>query len=121
MITKPIIDIDVVIQKSHFEETKTRLEEIGFSHLGDLRIAGREAFDLVDSVLGCQFPPHHLYVCDTESNSLHRHIAFREYLRGHPNAADEYSKIKLKLVKRHSRDREKYFRGKDSLVRPLMK
>lgn len=120
MIAKPIIDIDVVIQKSHFEKTKTCLEEIGYSHLGDLGIAEREAFDLVDIELRRQFPPHHLYVCDTESNELHRHIAFREYLRAHPDAADEYSTIKLDLVKRHSGNREKYIQGKDSQVRKIL-
>ena len=120
MVAKPIIDIDVVIQKSHFEETKTCLEEVGYSHLGDLGIAGREAFDLVDPELRRQFPPHHLYVCDMESNELHRHIAFREYLRAHPDAADEYSKIKLDLVKRQSGDREKYTQGKESLVRRIL-
>ena len=85
MIAKPIIDIDVVIQKSHFEKTKTCLEEIGYSHLGDLGIAEREAFDLVDIELRRQFPPHHLYVCDTEILhcedwliSLHHHRLRRE-------------------------------------------
>ena len=120
MIAKPIIDIDIVIQKSHFVETKTCLEEIGYSHLGNLGIEGREAFDLVEAELRNRFPPHHLYVCYKESDELHRHIAFREYLRAHPGVADEYSKIKLDLVKRHSGDREKYIRGKDGLVREIL-
>jgi GrpB-like predicted nucleotidyltransferase (UPF0157 family) len=120
MIAKPIIDIDVVIQKSRFEETRVRLEEIGYSHLGDLGIAGREAFDLIDPELRHQLPPHHLYVCNTESDELHRHIAFREYLRSHPRAADEYSTIKLDLVKRHSGNRERYIEDKDSLVKRIL-
>jgi len=120
MVAKPIIDTDVVIQLSEFEEVKLRLEAIGYLHVGDLGILSREVFDLTNLELKQQLPPHHLYVCDIHSVELHRHIAFRDYLREHSEVANEYSKIKIHLVKIFSGDREKYIQGKDSLVRAIL-
>ena len=41
---KPIIDIDIVIERAVFDVIKKRLSEIGYQHVGDLGIEGREAF-----------------------------------------------------------------------------
>jgi GrpB-like predicted nucleotidyltransferase (UPF0157 family) len=120
MVAKPIIDFDIVIRMSDFEEIQSRLEVIGYVHQGDLGIPEREAFTLHDLELKKRLPPHHLYVCDIQSKELHRHIAFRNYLHEHPEEAVEYSKIKEQLVKEHSGDREMYIQGKDSLVRGIL-
>jgi GrpB-like predicted nucleotidyltransferase (UPF0157 family) len=118
MVAKPIIDI--VIRLSDFNEIKSSLETIGYEHQEDLGIPEREAFALQDLELNKQIPPHHLYICDIHSKELHRHIAFRNYLREHPEEAVEYSKIKEHFVKEHSGDRELYIQGKDSLVREIL-
>ena len=120
IIAKPIIDFDIVIRKSDFEEVRSRLEEIGYVHQGDLGIPEREAFALTNIELREQLPAHHLYVCDIHSKELHRHIAFREYLCDHPEDAKAYSEIKVHLVKEHSGDRELYIEGKDQLVQEIL-
>jgi len=89
---KPIIDIDIVIRDySWFEAVVSALKAIGYYHEGDLGIAGREAFgyDGKDHL-----QKHHLYVCAQDSAELKRHLAFRDYLRSHPEAVNEYSRIK---------------------------
>ena len=120
MIAKPIIDFDIVIQISDFEEIKSKLEVIGYVHQGDLGIPEREAFALRNLELKEQLPPHHLYVCDMYSKELHRHIAFRDYLCEHPEAAKKYSELKVHLVKEHSGDRDMYIEGKDQLVQEIL-
>ncbi len=120
MIAKPIIDLDIVIHISDSEDIKSRLETIGYVHQGDLGIPEREAFALSDLKLKKRQPPHHLYVCDIHSKELRRHIAFREYLREHPEDAMKYSELKVRLVKEHSGDRELYITGKDYLVKELV-
>ncbi|KXH70489.1 MAG: hypothetical protein AM326_04395, partial [Candidatus Thorarchaeota archaeon SMTZ-45] len=117
---KPIIDIDIVIRWLDFDRIKSNLEKIGYVHLGDLGITGREVFDLRDLELKRQLPNHHLYVCDQHSEELHRHIAFRDYLREHPAVANEYSNIKMHLVEMYSGNRERYIQGKDILVREIL-
>jgi len=89
---KPIIDIDIVIRDySWFEAVVSALKAIGYYHEGDLGISGREAFryDGKDHL-----QKHHLYVCAQDSAELKRHLAFRDYLRSHPKAVNEYSRIK---------------------------
>jgi GrpB-like predicted nucleotidyltransferase (UPF0157 family) len=120
MIAKPIIDFDIVIRISDFDEIRNRLEVIGYSHQGDLGIPEREAFVLTNDELKEQLPPHHLHVCDINSKELHRHIAFRDYLREHPEDAGKYSELKIHLVNEHSGDRELYIQGKDCLVREIL-
>ncbi len=120
MVAKPIIDFDIVIRISDFEDVRLRLEETGYVHQGDLGIPEREAFALHNLQLKKQLPPHHLYVCDFHSKELHRHIIFRDYLREYPEDADEYSKLKIHLVKEHSGDRESYIQGKACLVQEIL-
>jgi GrpB-like predicted nucleotidyltransferase (UPF0157 family) len=120
IIAKPIIDFDIVIRISDFEEIKSKLEAIGYTHQGDQGIPEREAFALQNLELKERLPPHHLYVCDINSKELHRHIAFRDYLCEHPEDAKKYSEIKVCLIKEQSFDRELYIECKDHLVQEIL-
>ena len=89
---KPIIDIDVVIaDRSVLGQAVTALETIGYRHEGDLGIPGREAFKYDGKE---HLRRHHLYVCTKDSAELKRHITFRDFLRSHPEAVREYSRVK---------------------------
>ena len=89
---KPIIDIDVVIRDdSLLDAVIDALGKIGYRHEGNLGIAGREAFKYDGKE---HLRKHHLYVCPLDSAELKRHIAFRDYLRSHPEAVRAYSRIK---------------------------
>ena len=103
---KPIIDIDVVIKDYNaLKDTISALEKIGYQYEGDLGIPGREAFryDGKDHL-----KKHHLYVCPADSPELKRHIAFRNYLRTHPDAVRKYSLIKEEGAKKYPDDIERY-------------
>ena len=90
---KPIIDIDVVIKDyTVLEDVVSALGKIGYQHEGNLGIVGREAFKYDGKE---HLKKHHLYVCPEDSPELRRHIAFRDYLRAHPEAVREYSRIIL--------------------------
>jgi len=92
MSAKPIIDLDVEIRSmDDFSMVKARLAAIGYEHEGDLGIGGREAFCYNGKPA---LQKHHLYVCPSDSPELYRHLTFRNYLRGHPAAVAEYSRIK---------------------------
>jgi Uncharacterized conserved protein len=90
LAAKPIIDIDIVIDKN-FEEIKQELEIIGYFHEGDLGIPGREAFRYENKP---HLMKHHLYVCNKENEELHRHITFRNYLQQHQEDKEKYNTIK---------------------------
>ena len=42
------------------------------------------------------------------------HLLFRDYLRAHPEAADEYARLKRGLAARFRDDRASYTRGKQT-------
>jgi len=51
---------------------------------------------------------HHLYVCPTGGGELHRHLAFRDALRGDAELRREYECVKISIAKRAGSDRKVY-------------
>ena len=114
MHAKPIIDLDVVIDDaSVLGEVIDALARIGYRHEGDLGIAGREAFRYEG---GEPLPAHHLYVCPKDSPELARHLAFRDYLRAHPETAGAYSRIKEEGAARYPDDIGMYIAYKSAFI-----
>ncbi len=114
---KPIIDLDVVIRDdSLLDAVISGLGQIGYSHEGNLGIPGREAFRYDGRT---HLPKHHLYVCPQDSPELKRHTAFRDYLRAHPEAAAEYSRIKEEGAVLYPQDIEKYIEYKAPFIRRI--
>ena len=114
---KPIIDLDVVIRDgSVFEAAASALREIGYRHEGDLGIAGREAFAYEGKE---HLREHHLYVCPQDSPELRRHVAFREYLRSHPEEAREYGRVKEEAAALWPYDIEQYAGHKSRYIESL--
>ena len=116
---KPIIDIDVVIKDySIFPEVVKRLEEIGYHHEGDQGIPTREAFKYDGKE---HLMKHHLYVCAKDSAELKRHLAFRDYLRSHPEAVSEYSHVKEEGAKLYPDNMDKYMEYKSPVIQKIYK
>jgi GrpB-like predicted nucleotidyltransferase (UPF0157 family) len=114
---KPIIDIDVVIAgQKQLPEVIKRLEAIGYEYEGDLGIPGREAFRYEGKE---HLRKHHLYVCPEDSPELKRHIAFRDYLRAHPAAVREYSRIKEEGAALYPRDIDRYIEHKSPFINKI--
>lgn len=62
---------------------------------------------------------HHLHVCEAGSKHESRHVAVRDFLRGHPDEAAAYAALKRDLVARAPEDRLAYIEGKDAYVTAL--
>lgn len=114
---KPCIDIDIVIRDySVFDELVRLLDAIGYIHEGDLGIKDRQAFKYTDKP---HLRSHHLYVCPQNSEELMRHVAFRDYLRAHPNARAKYSAVKEKAAELFPNDINGYMAYKSSCIEEL--
>ena len=114
---KPIIDIDVVIKDySGLGDVVSALGRIGYQHEGNLGIAGREAFKYDGKE---HLQKHHLYVCPEDSPELKRHLAFRDYLRTHPAAIWEYSRIKKEGAELYPDDIERYIKHKSPFIEKI--
>lgn len=119
LCAKPCIDIDVVIKDySFFDAAVKGLEGIGYIYEGDLGIKDREAFKYSDKP---HLPKHHLYVCPKDSNELHRHITFRDFLRNNPEALKKYSEVKKKGAELYPYDIDKYIEYKSPCIEELYK
>ena len=111
---KPIIDIDVVIEDySIFDKVVAALGKIGYHHEGDGGIPQREVFDYEGKE---HLRDHHLYVCPKDSPELKRHVSFRDYLRAHPEAVAEYSRIKKEAAELYPHDIDRYIEHKSPLI-----
>ena len=122
LTAKPIVDLDIVIgSEVDLPSVILLLSELGYVHLGDLGIDGREAFGRLTSEVPRlskprQWFPHNLYVCTKDSRELRRHIGFREYLRGNPSEASKYGDLKRQLALRYRYDIDGYVEGKSTFI-----
>jgi GrpB-like predicted nucleotidyltransferase (UPF0157 family) len=55
---------------------------------------------------------HHVHMVSVSGDYWAEHLLFRDYLRTHPQAAEEYGKLKRGLAGRHRLDRDAYRAGK---------
>jgi len=123
---KPILDVDVEIaSREDLVECIRRLARLGYRPLGDLGIAGREAFerdgpDVPRDGRGRSWPEHHLYVCASDAAELRRHLLLRDFLRANPARAAGYAALKQSLAARYREDREGYTRGKSDLIASML-
>ena len=117
LAAKPIIDLDIVISGYEvLEQVCALLAAIGYEHEGNLGIEGREAFRYSGKE---HLQKHHLYVCPQDSRELGRHLAFRDYLRNHPDAVQEYAAVKLQAAAEHPQDIDGYIAAKSPCIEAI--
>ena len=115
---KPVIDLDIVIEKDKFAIIKELLNKKGYEHEGDLGIEGREAFSYSGKE---ELMTHHLYVCPKDSKELFKHITFRDFLKNNPALAAEYSKVKEQAAVLYPDDIDKYMEFKSEIIEKIYK
>lgn len=126
LAAKPIIDMDIITDKEeNVEIIINTLSNLGYIHLGEMGIKGRQAFKRASSEvpyddnvsLWCQ---HHLYVCVRGCASLENHLKLREYLKKNPEAALEYGNLKKRLSKKHEYDIDTYVEEKTPFITRIL-
>jgi GrpB-like predicted nucleotidyltransferase (UPF0157 family) len=63
---------------------------------------------------------HHLHMVEPDSNFFKVQIAFRDYMRLHPEARDEYASLKLDLAQKFRHDREAYTDAKSAFINAIL-
>jgi len=116
LAAKPIVDVDVVVRRDEdLADARTRLSAAGYTSLGDLGVAGREAFRAPPGA-----PRHHLYVCASGAAALRAHLLLRDALRADPDLAVAYGTLKAELAERFRDDRDSYTEGKSAFIRSVL-
>ncbi|MEX0271723.1 GrpB family protein [Leptolyngbyaceae cyanobacterium UHCC 1019] len=112
---KPIIDILVEVNDlAQVEARNAAMEALGYEVMGEFGIAGRRYFRK-HNAMGDR--THHVHIFEYGSPESDRHLAFRDYMIAHPEAAQHYSQLKRSLAAKFPNHRESYMDGKDSFIR----
>jgi GrpB-like predicted nucleotidyltransferase (UPF0157 family) len=118
LAAKPIIDIDVVVESEQLiGPTIALIESAGYTWVGDLDVAGREAFDAPpDSA----FARHHLYLV-VENNRAHcDHWLLREALMDDSDTREAYAHVKRANVEASGGDINRYVALKARFVADVL-
>jgi len=115
LTAKPIIDLDIVVGQEEHKQAISDLARMGYQHRGDLGIPQREAFVAPWGPIS-----HHVYVCPPESVALANHLAVRDFLRNHPEAARQYGELKVRLAEKHPDDIDAYVEGKSEFLLKIL-
>jgi len=117
---KPIIDIMVAVNRlSDAEKCIKPLQRIGYKYQPEheTSIPERRFFHKGN-------PPkeqhYHLHMVERTSDFWKRHLLFRDYLRTHPKAAQEYYDLKKRLAIEYDTDREGYTEAKTSFIESIV-
>ncbi|MFD1953281.1 GrpB family protein [Paenibacillus thailandensis] len=117
LAAKPIIDVMPIVQNIHLiDQYKECMISNGYEPKGENGIPGRRYF-----VKGGHNRSHHIHIYDAGNPQIQRHLAFRDYLRAHPDAAREYGELKTKLASQFPHDITAYIKGKAKFVEKIDK
>jgi GrpB-like predicted nucleotidyltransferase (UPF0157 family) len=118
MYAKPIIDILVEVQDiESIDAINQEMSERGYVPKGEFGIPRRRFF-----IKGTEESrTHHVHVFQAGDPEFGRHLAFRDYLRAHPEEADAYSQLKQELARRFPHDIDGYMAGKNDLIKETEK
>jgi GrpB-like predicted nucleotidyltransferase (UPF0157 family) len=115
LAAKPIIDLmPLVTDLADLDRDRQSVETLGYNWHGELGLPGGRYCTLSDEA-GIRLVQLHFF--KTDSSHVERHIAFRDYLRAHPNAASAYEKEKRRARDLHPNDSHAYTDEKTAWIR----
>jgi GrpB-like predicted nucleotidyltransferase (UPF0157 family) len=118
LAAKPIIDILIGVKS--LTDTKRfvpRLKLLGYVYVPEYEVEFPERRYLYKQINGedtC-----HLHMVEPQSEFFRRHIAFRDYLRTHPEAVAEYASLKFRLASEFGADRAGYTDAKTEFIQSI--
>ncbi|WP_042162957.1 GrpB family protein [Paenibacillus gorillae] len=112
LAAKPIIDVLPVVKDiKRIDEYEAIMREEGYVPKGENGISGRRYF-----AKGGDSRTHHIHIYEQGHDQIARHLAFRNYLRCHTEAAHTYGQLKIDLASQFPLDIDAYIKGKEGLA-----
>lgn len=118
---KGIIDIMIGTKKDKMMDVAKQAEKLGYDYIPQASYPNRlflhkpypEDFDKETA--------YHLHVTNIDSDDWKNTIAFRDYLRTHPEDLVKYAQIKQQAANAANEDKETYMRLKEGMIREILK
>ena len=115
LAAKPIVDIQVSVRSMMPRTAYVEpLRALGYRWSLDPWSDEHEYFSTEDGSAA-----FHIHVCPPGSEWERRHLAFRDWLRAHPDDAAAYERLKRRLAERHPRDILAYVDGKTPFIHEI--
>jgi GrpB-like predicted nucleotidyltransferase (UPF0157 family) len=114
LAAKPIIDLLPIVRNIHaVDDCTSKLEAAGYKAWGEYGLPGRRLFtkDRID------VRTHNAHIYQDGDPAIERHLAFCDYLRGHPQIRDEYAELKRQAYAQHPADIAAYSQAKDGWIK----
>jgi GrpB-like predicted nucleotidyltransferase (UPF0157 family) len=114
-MAKPVLDIAVGVDPFPLPEDKlAALAVLGCDYRGENGVQGRQFFRTNPRT-------RHLHVMAFGSDGWRRYLAFRDYLRAHPEVARDYGQLKRTLAERYRSERARYTEAKTEFVNAVLR
>jgi GrpB-like predicted nucleotidyltransferase (UPF0157 family) len=116
LAAKPIVDLQVsVAALQPMDAYREPLRAIGYEHYEWLNADGIDDYPYFAKP---PEPPRAFHIHVAESGSYHerRHLAFRDWLRTHPEDAAEYERVKRNLARREWDTMDEYANAKTAFI-----
>ena len=114
LAAKPVIDVDIVVEREHLTAALDALADAGFELRGDLGIADRQSVVDVGEVIGTN-----TYVVVAGSLALRNHLAVRDLLRADAGLRAEYGALKRRLAS-STDDIDRYVEAKSPVLQRIL-
>ena len=117
LAAKPVLDVmPVAAGPAEAREAVSGMTSLGYRYRGENGIAGRCYFD--KAVDGRTVA--HVHMFPLGHPAIRTHLAFRDYLRTHPDAARDYERLKRELAAKHRNDRDAYTDAKAAFIEGII-
>jgi GrpB-like predicted nucleotidyltransferase (UPF0157 family) len=118
IVAKPIVDLmPVAVSLAAIDARRAALEAMGYEWWGEFGLVGRR-FCLLEASDGTRLVHAHCYAAGDPA--IRGHLAFRDYLRAHPDEARAYEIEKRRAAALHAESSRAYTEEKAAFVRQML-
>lgn len=111
LVAKPVLDVDVIVERSAVSRAVGLLAAIGYASQGDVGMEDREALQAPDA-----HPARNVYVCVAGTLGVRNHLAVRDTLRARDDLRDRYAAVKIELAADPNMNIDRYILGKSEVL-----
>jgi GrpB-like predicted nucleotidyltransferase (UPF0157 family) len=122
IVAKPVLDlIPEFTDLAALDESRETIEALGYAWWGEYGLPGRRYCTLSEPQAGLRLVHAHCYAHGAAcgAGEIERHLAFRDYLIAHPEAAEEYAAEKARCRALHADDSSAYSLAKHAWIQPI--